>query len=205
MEIIDNLELILRLLLAAVCGVFVGLERKNRSKEAGIKTHCVVAFASALMMVLSKYAYQDMLQSGGEIYRLDPSRVASGVVSGIGFLCAGMIFVSNKTVNGLTTAAGMWATTGIGMAIGAGLYAVGIASTVFILLIQIVFHSEFLNRFAIFSDADAEEPPEDTGTQPVTASVQSDIPETSPETAKPDQEEIKQEPLQESSDKMPVL
>ena len=75
-----ELEYAVRMVLAAVCGILIGYERKNRGKEAGVRTHCVVACASALMMVLSKYAYGDVL---GEFVRLDPSRVASGVVSGI--------------------------------------------------------------------------------------------------------------------------
>ena len=129
-----------RLVLAAICGILIGYERKNRAKEAGVRTHCVVACASALMMVLSKYAYSDIIETYGELSKVDPSRVASGVVSGIGFLGAGMIFVHKKTVTGLTTAAGIWATSGIGMAIGAGMYVVGIGAALIILLIQVVLH-----------------------------------------------------------------
>ncbi|MGN0149516.1 MAG: MgtC/SapB family protein [Clostridia bacterium] len=135
-----ELEYILRLVIAAVCGVMIGYERQNRSKVAGVRTHCVVACASALMMILSKYAYLDVVGIYGELMKVDPSRVASGVVSGIGFLGAGMIFVNKKTVTGLTTAAGVWATSGIGMVIGAGLYWIGGAATLIILLIQIVLH-----------------------------------------------------------------
>lgn len=109
-----------RLVLAVFCGLIIGYERKSRAKEAGIRTHCVVACASALMMVLSKYAYTDVMEMYGDLMKIDPSRIASGVVSGIGFLGAGMIFVHEKTVTGLTTAAGIWATSRIGMAIGAG-------------------------------------------------------------------------------------
>ena len=136
---VDTMELIYvaRLVLAAACGILIGYERKNRSKEAGVRTHCVVACASALMMILSKYAYSDVV---GEYVKLDPSRVAAGVVSGIGFLGAGMIFVHKKTVTGLTTAAGVWATSGIGMAIGAGMYVTGISAALIILLIQVILH-----------------------------------------------------------------
>lgn len=134
-----ELQYIVRLLTAAICGALIGFERKNRSKEAGVRTHCLVACASALMMILSKYAYFDLMQYS-EFVKLDPSRVAAGVVSGIGFLGAGMIFVHKKTVTGLTTAAGVWATSGIGMAIGAGMYLIGGAATLIILLIQVVLH-----------------------------------------------------------------
>lgn len=135
-----ELEYILRLVIAAFCGVLIGYERKNRSKVAGVRTHCVVACASALMMILSKYAYLDVTEMYSELMKIDPSRIASGVVSGIGFLGAGMIFIHKKTVTGLTTAAGIWATSGIGMAIGAGMYWIGGAATLIILLIQIVLH-----------------------------------------------------------------
>lgn len=131
---------VVRLVIAALCGTLIGYERKNRSKSAGIRTHCVVACASALMMILSKYAYMDVMEMYGDSMGIDPSRVASGVVSGIGFLGAGMIFVNKQTVTGLTTAAGIWATSGIGMAIGAGMYWIGGAATLIILFIQIILH-----------------------------------------------------------------
>lgn len=139
-------EYIFRVLLAGLCGMIVGMERKNRSKEAGVRTHFVVASGAALMMVISKYAFFDMIQSGiyGNVdVRLDPSRVASTIASGIGFLGAGMIFVHKNTIIGLTTAAGIWATSGIGMAIGAGMYLLGISSTLIILIAQIILHLNF--------------------------------------------------------------
>jgi len=138
-----NLHYFLRIIIAAFCGFMIGRERKNRAKEAGVRTHCIVALASALMMIISKYAYFDLISGNlfpGADIRLDPSRVASTIVSGIGFLGAGMIFVQRQTVTGLTTAAGIWATAGIGMAIGAGMYPVGIVATVLILIIQSVLH-----------------------------------------------------------------
>ncbi len=139
---------VLRILLAGICGGIVGLERKNRSKEAGIRTHCVVACGAAIIMIVSKYAFfdigkiADLVGFGGEI-RLDPSRVASTIASGIGFLGAGMIFVHKNTITGLTTAAGIWATSGIGMAIGSGLYIVGISATFAILIAQVLLHIDF--------------------------------------------------------------
>lgn len=144
----QELIYILRIMLAGVCGIVVGLERKNRSKEAGIRTHFVVACGAAIIMVVSKYAFFDVadlaerMGFGGEI-RLDPSRVASTIASGIGFLGAGMIFVHKNTVTGLTTAAGIWATSGIGMAIGSGMYTLGIGSTFIILIAQLLLHLDF--------------------------------------------------------------
>ena len=139
-------EYIFRVLLAGICGMIVGVERKNRSKEAGIRTHFVVACGAALIMVISKYAFFDVIQSGayGNVdVRLDPSRVASTIASGIGFLGAGMIFINKNTITGLTTAAGIWATSGIGMAIGAGMYVLGVSATLIVLLAQLLLHLNF--------------------------------------------------------------
>jgi len=138
-----ELQYALRILLAGVCGIIIGLERKNRLKEAGIRTHFVVACGAALIMVVSKYAFFDVVAHGAYDnvdVRLDPSRVASTIASGIGFLGAGMIFVQKNTIKGLTTAAGVWATSGVGMAIGAGMYTLGIISTIMILIAQIILH-----------------------------------------------------------------
>lgn len=141
--VILQLEYVLRIILAGILGFLIGLERKNRAKDAGIRTHCVVACATALMMIVSKYGFFDLITGykhlGADI-RLDPSRVASTIVSGIGFLGAGMIYVHKSTVSGLTTAAGIFATAGIGMAIGAGMYVVGICTTLIILLVQWLLH-----------------------------------------------------------------
>lgn len=158
MELIKAMQAayILRMIAACVCGVFIGLERKNRAKEAGVRTHCIVACASALMMIVSKYGFFDIVPDGASY---DGSRVAAQIVSGIGFLGAGMIFVHKNTITGLTTAAGVWATAGIGMAFGAGMYMVGIAATVIILIIQILLHrnsrltqSPKMMRFSLHSD-----------------------------------------------------
>ena len=141
-----QLQLVFRIFLAGICGMIIGLERKNRSKEAGIRTHFVVACGAALMMVVSKYAFFDVISKGiyeGVEVRLDPSRIASTIASGIGFLGAGMIFVHRNTITGLTTAAGIWVTSGVGMAIGAGLYSIGVCATVLILFAQIILHKNF--------------------------------------------------------------
>jgi putative Mg2+ transporter-C (MgtC) family protein len=131
-----NIQFLLRMFVACLCGITIGVERKNRAKEAGIRTHCVVACASALMMIISKYGFFDIADADG-------SRIASQVVSGIGFLGAGLIFVQKQTVKGLTTAAGIWATSGIGLALGAGMYFVGISATALILIVQYAFHANF--------------------------------------------------------------
>lgn len=140
-NILVVLEYLLRIIVAGICGAIIGFERKNRGKEAGIKTHIIVALASALMMIVSKYGFNDL--AFGEDFKLDPSRVASQIVSGVGFLGAGMIFIQKRTVQGLTTAAGMWATSGIGMAIGCGMYAIGILSSIVILIVQFITHRKW--------------------------------------------------------------
>lgn len=149
MDILDinQCYYLIRIIVAGICGLVIGMERKNRSKEAGVRTHFVVACGAAVMMIVSKYAFGDVLGSAGlyanDEVRLDPSRVASTIASGIGFLGAGMIFVHKNTITGLTTAAGIWATSGIGMSIGAGMYVIGIGSTIIILLAQYLLHIDF--------------------------------------------------------------
>ncbi|MET3937827.1 putative Mg2+ transporter-C (MgtC) family protein [Paenibacillus sp. PvP094] len=133
-----EMEYLMRVLIAGICGVLIGYERKNRMKEAGIRTHFVVAVGAALMMIVSKYGFQD--QAGWANLSLDPSRIAAQVVSGVGFIGAGMIFMQRHTVRGLTTAAGIWATAGMGLAVGAGLYWTGAGVTLLIVLAQMLLH-----------------------------------------------------------------
>lgn len=141
-----TLECLLRLILAAVYGGAIGLEREIRLKEAGVRTHLIVSFASCMMMLVSKYGFLDMLEfaadNGYEIMKLDPSRIAAGLVTAIGFLGAGTIFARNRVVTGLTTAAGLWATVGIGMTTGAGLYLIGTFGTGFIVVVQAILHRD---------------------------------------------------------------
>ncbi len=134
---------VFRMIIAGCCGFVIGLERKNRSKEAGVRTHAVVACASALMMVISKYGFTDTAANIAGMRGADGARIAAQVVSGIGFLGAGMIFVHKNTITGLTTAAGVWATAGVGLAIGAGMYVVGICAAFIIVLTQIILHGNF--------------------------------------------------------------
>lgn len=139
-----DLTSLLRLIVSCICGIAIGFERKNRSKEAGVRTHCIVACASALMMVISKYGFYDLITQSleGVDIRLDPSRMAQGIVTGVGFLGAGMIYIQRGSIRGLTTASGIWATSGIGMAIGSGLYVIGISATIIILILQIFLHGK---------------------------------------------------------------
>ena len=139
-ELWVQVEYLVRIFVAACLGLLIGSERKNRNKSAGIRTHVIVALGAALIMVVSKYGFMD-------VEKADAARVAAQVVSGIGFLGAGVIFVRNNLVNGLTTAAGIWATAGVGLALGAGMYVVGISSALLVLLIQFVMH-----RVAYFAD-----------------------------------------------------
>lgn len=136
-----NLIFILRIVVAALCGMFVGLERSKRQKDAGIRTHMVVSMGAALMMIVSKYGFMDLAIESMGMKITDGSRIAAQIVSGIGFLGAGVIFVNHKqTIKGLTTAAGIWTVAGVGMAIGAGMYVLGVASSVIIVILQFLMH-----------------------------------------------------------------
>ena len=121
-------DFILRLFIAGILGAVVGLDREYRAKEAGYRTHFLVSLGSALIMIVSQYGFQQIIQESS--VSLDPSRVAAQVVSGIGFIGAGTIIIQKQFVRGLTTAAGIWATAGIGLAIGAGMYGIGVAATI---------------------------------------------------------------------------
>lgn len=140
----------LRLLLACVCGAAIGFERSKRFKEAGIRTHIIVCVGAALAMIISKYGFEDL---GGILdgsRTSDPARVAAQVVTGISFLGAGVIFKNGGTIKGLTTAACLWATASIGLAVGCGggMLVVGFFSTMLVTAVQILLH-----RFAVGSDA----------------------------------------------------
>lgn len=147
LTVFDNLEFFIRILLSAVLGALVGLERTKRQKEAGIRTHCIIACAAAVFMILSKYAFVDPASALGT-RGVDGARIAAQVVSGISFLGAGVIFKNGNTIRGLTTAAGIWATSAIGMAIGAGMYWVGLITTAIMMVAQVVLH-----RFPVAGDA----------------------------------------------------
>jgi putative Mg2+ transporter-C (MgtC) family protein len=122
-----DLEMILRLLLAAVLGGVIGAEREHSNRGAGLRTHALVSTASALAMIISGHGFMEVLCPGKIV--LDPSRVAAQVVSGVGFLGAGIIIFRKNTVRGLTTAASIWAVAVIGLAIGSGLYIISFGAT----------------------------------------------------------------------------
>lgn len=126
-------EFVLRLFVAAMLGGVIGLEREYRAKEAGFRTHFLVALGSGLFMILSQFGFNDVLGHFEQV-SLDPSRIASQVVTGIGFIGAGTIIFQKHVVRGLTTAAGLWVTSAIGMTAGAGMYVLSIATTVLVLL-----------------------------------------------------------------------
>ncbi len=143
-SVMEYVFFLLRILLACVCGAAIGYERSRRSKSAGIRTHIIVCCAAALIMIVSKYGFVDLTLSNGQALSgtrgADPARIAAQVVSGISFLGAGIIVKHGSSVKGLTTAAGIWATAGIGLAIGAGMYVLGVFTMIVISIIQFVMH-----------------------------------------------------------------
>lgn len=146
-QILDNLRLgqlwwSLDLILAAILGFCIGLERKFRYKEAGIRTHTIVAFGSALMMVISRHAFGD---------DADSARVAAQIVAGVGFLGAGIIVYKKNVVHGLTTAAGVWTTAGVGMACGGGLWLIAILATIILIFTQWFLHRKIFRTKRLFS------------------------------------------------------
>lgn len=152
-------DFILRLFIAGLLGAVVGLDREYRAKEAGYRTHFLVSLGSALIMIVSQYGFQQIIQENS--VSLDPSRVAAQVVSGIGFIGAGTIIIQKQFVRGLTTAAGIWATAGIGLAIGAGMHGVGVAATILTLigleLLSFIFKSLGMkSSMIIFSTAEKD-------------------------------------------------
>lgn len=142
----DSAVYLFRILIACLCGFIVGIERSKRQKDAGIRTHIIVALGSALMMIISKYGFMDIGEMIPGMRSTDGSRIASQIVSGVGFLGAGMIFINHKqSIKGLTTAAGIWTTAGIGMAVGAGMYFIGVSTAVLMLFLQLLLHTVFHN------------------------------------------------------------
>ncbi len=131
-------ELGLGLLLSAV----IGLEREVRQKSAGLRTHSLVGVGAALFMLVSKYGFDDVLRTGQVI--VDPPRVAAQIVTGIGFIGAGLIFVRRDSVHGLNTAASVWVTAAVGAACGAGLPLLAVAATVAYLIVALAF--QYLSR-----------------------------------------------------------
>ena len=146
LSLYDNLEFLIRIILSACLGALIGLERTKRQKEAGVRTHCIIGCTAAVFMILSKYAFLDLADVAGS-RGADSARIAAQVVSGISFRGAGVIFKNGVSIRGLTTAAGMWGTAAMGMAIGAGLYWVGLFEAAVLIVVQIILH-----RFPVGSD-----------------------------------------------------
>lgn len=138
------LDFALRLIAACLCGACIGYERSRHFKAVGIRTHVIVCCTAALVMIISKYGFVDLtLPDGSPLHGTrgaDPARIAAQIVSGISFLCAGVIFKNGNTIKGLTTAAGIWATAAIGMALGSGMYVMGLFATLVLAIIQFFLH-----------------------------------------------------------------
>ena len=150
-------DFVWRLVLAALFGTIIGLDREYREKEAGFRTHFLVSLGSALMMIVSQYGFSEILTHDG--VSLDPSRIAAQVVSGIGFIGAGTIIFNHQIVRGLTTAASLWATAGIGLTAGAGMSWLALAETILTLValegLSLVFRSLGSRRMVVvFSASD---------------------------------------------------
>ena len=135
---VDFLDLGLRIILSAVCGAVIGLERERRYKNAGLRTHVIVAISAAILMIVSKYGFLDIASIPDVRLTSDGGRIAAGVIQSIGFLGAGVIFVRKESIIGLTTAAGLWATVGIGLCFGSGMYFLGISATLILVLVNIL-------------------------------------------------------------------
>ena len=150
-------DFVWRLVLAALFGTIIGLDREYREKEAGFRTHFLVSLGSALMMIVSQYGFSEILTHDG--VSLDPSRIAAQVVSGIGFIGAGTIIFNHQIVRGLTTTASLWATAGIGLTAGAGMSWLALAATILTLValegLSLVFRSLGSRRMVVvFSASD---------------------------------------------------
>jgi putative Mg2+ transporter-C (MgtC) family protein len=122
-------EELLRVAVAAALGGAVGLERELREREAGFRTHMLVAVGSALFTLVSAYGFRDVLVNGGSVVQADPTRIAAQIVTGIGFLGAGAIIRQGLSIRGLTTAATLWVVAAIGLAAGAGYYSAAVITT----------------------------------------------------------------------------
>lgn len=143
---IDNVHLTIRLLLAMLLGGLVGLEREQANHPAGLRTHILVCLGSALIMLLSIYGFADFVYEGN--VRVDPARLATAVITGIGFLGAGTIIFTGKSIAGLTTAASLWVVAAIGLAVGAGFYFPAIITTLLVIVNLTVFNKLEQRYFA---------------------------------------------------------
>lgn len=129
---IVNWDFIIRIVVAAILGGAIGVEREYHAKDAGFRTHLLVAIGSALFTIISMYGFDSFL--GGKSISFDPSRIAAQIVTGIGFLGAGTIIFQKQFIRGLTTAAGLWVTAAIGLACGCGMYFIALLTTALVLI-----------------------------------------------------------------------
>ena len=139
LEDVNIVSILIRMILAIICGGVIGLEREDKNRPAGLRTHVLVCIGSAVVMLTAQYMYNKFSDS-------DISRMGAQVISGIGFLGAGTIIISRGHVRGLTTAAGLWAVACVGLAIGIGFYSGAIIGTLFIFL-SMVFLRRFSHKF----------------------------------------------------------
>ena len=130
----QNGEIIIRLLVAGGLGLLVGAERLFVGKQAGMKTHALVSLGSALFVIVSEL----IVIKYGNVGGFDPSRIASQIIVGIGFLGAGSIMLQDSRLQGLTTAGGLWVMAGVGMASGFGFYSLAVITTILVLFVFIV-------------------------------------------------------------------
>jgi putative Mg2+ transporter-C (MgtC) family protein len=138
----------IRLFAAMFCGALLGIERERTEHAAGLRTHALVCVSSCLLMIVSAFGFTDAIQQGAS--QLDPSRVAAQVVSGIGFLGAGVIMFRQNSVSGLNTAASIWSSAAIGLACGGGLFSAALLTVFILLMVQTVWR-KFEHRFFFHS------------------------------------------------------
>ena len=127
-------SLVLRIVVAALLGAMIGLEREIRGKTAGLRTNILVCVGSALITLTGMYGFEGAI---------DPSRLAAGIITGIGFLGAGAIIAAGREVHGLTTAASIWVVSAIGISVGTGLYFVGVATAILVVLVLELWRIEY--------------------------------------------------------------
>lgn len=149
----ESIIILIRLILAAFLAGVIGIERESKGHPAGFRTHLLVGTGSCLVMLLALFGFQDYLNQNGDLVAYDPSRLASYVISGIGFLGAGTIIVQGASIRGLTTAASIWIVAAIGLTIGAGMFFASIAATV-IVLTSLIFLNHVDKWFKNVSDTD---------------------------------------------------
>ena len=153
-----DIMMVVRLVLAAILGGIVGIERGSGDRPAGVRPHILVCVGSALFMLVSMYGFDELtpaeaLHEGDLGARRDSARIAAQVVSGIGFLGAGTILHEGLTIRGLTTAASLWMVSAIGLAVGSGMFFLSIMATVITMITLVTFHT-WEKRFAATSRSD---------------------------------------------------